>query len=1628
MKSEIHGINCSCCEKRSVEAGILLDEINAILNEFGNVETKSPKQETIDKFKEVANLFSKAISLSDYANFPKIAPENVVIGSVGTIEPLVKLVEAVFSLPDGEIDYDILKLDPNKKVGGKKVSEIAENPALDISQVIDFTKIPLDAFKNLKIALVPPTIDATVSLGFGPLSIGIQFKIGIKSISWAPAYKFQTPEAALENLKGTKYKKMLTESGKTDLATLKKLAKEQFANNQQATQTLEKATSPRDFFGMLNMLGLNIFEEIDVYAEAKKTYDDSQKVKEINQGMSLPDPEETLPKDIGKIDLCADNTPKPAVYRKEEIEKVHDELCNPPVDPVINTEIKLPNVDLPNPEEEKKKVNDFLSKAEECGKKMEDCGKEKAKANNRWWQYYELDLLNDISISYFGTMRDAYETYYGDLQSILKKRDSLVAQLALLNRERQVIYDDFQKFKNLATAPSPGALISATTTQFKAFTIEGTAIETDLEAYGANPLGAGSSLSELGGTLSADPAWVVDASLNILQNETQKTIKNRLSANTQAREAIISQIEGVGTAYNQYKDSIVANLSGTIEDIRKPLSSNSNLISNLVGYNYTRTNPPDSRVDTNKWTVQVAGPIYFRVVQLWNSCKNLQTDTTSNTQLANPSLQFAGVGGVASPLDSYISSLALPEIEGESIVRDRAGLYELVVWKPFYSAKRIDYFYTYQEQGYNKPKPEYNEKGELLGTTVKKKIVNGLNEEFVVEVPQNADGLTVDNDVAKVFLETLDTTLKAKVLDKISTIKKGTPYKNFINTKLYDAAKKEAAKVFFQGIENRSYLDGPRVLFGVSHLDDFRRKAEILELFKTKILEEQSAILLEIEGYDKCIEDGKKCIEEAAKKLGGGVGNNSTNLEKKCKETLGSDPVGEKLSDGSCPSLVKNCYWTEYTKIMQTVSLLPIPELDPQNLALRLFRYYPVALQIPVPVPVPAVLPTLAMGIPDPLISIPLPLLWQHIITVVTPLGVIVVWIALAGPVPSPFVMLVDEKGDATFMVTSRGPCSIPHPTVAGLNPLEETPLLDLLLPKPFLGVPISSPLGDLLAGNSEITASNPDSGKNVIDKLKEKIKTSLDQLEIKDPPSIGGNSEIASKRRAQIKRAFELVPPDIEVIESAIEEVFKLTADAIDKIKISDIKIPKDAQGLMIPTMGPDEVVDNLVKAIDTASSAPAQIANQVLADIGMAIKTISLTKKLKEAILKEVDTPEMRQFFIDLDQDITDLEDRLSFDVSLSDTEKIEKRVEIIKEVIKEPLQKAIQKVSPETLGFAALPIPIPPLPFPCYTSVSIPTVPPYIYTIILAFQAAPSIIDSLDAKTIAGLVSFELDLSNQLPNAEQLFYGSINGVLGAIPDIEVPNDLSDDMFKQTIGLLRTIPEKFKIGLPKPGLPIPIIIPGSLIKTTMKEAAKAALSAVTGTLISKIKEAIAENKPEKVIAVYLIIKGLFGAGLETIKGADIKAFIVGMFESNVYPALDAVSYLIDAANAVKAPYLSIIELFQFPPKPSLPFDFAPYYEISTDLLKSILDPAILLVLPPIFKVLPPIVTLIGASSTPARLFLTKLHPLKPVEKIPAWEQLSPQNIPFMLWLDQVVATAQRKSGFGSTYLLSAGGYQAIP
>jgi hypothetical protein len=83
--------------------------------------------------------------------------------------------------------------------------------------------------------------------------------------------------------------------------------------------------------------------------------------------------------------------------------------------------------------------------------------------------------------------------------------------------------------------------------------------------------------------------------------------------------------------------------------------------------------------------------------------------------------------------------------------------------------------------------------------------------------------------------------------------------------------------------------------------------------------------------------------------------------------------------------------------------------------------------------------------------------------------------------------------------------------------------LLDILLPPDLVKIDMSSGLGKLITGNIKNDTDNPDSGKNVIEKLKERIKTSFDGLEIPDSPMLSGNTPEVKARRAKIKKAFEI-------------------------------------------------------------------------------------------------------------------------------------------------------------------------------------------------------------------------------------------------------------------------------------------------------------------------------------------------------------------------------------------------------------------------------------------------------------------------------------------------------------------------
>jgi hypothetical protein len=139
-----------------------------------------------------------------------------------------------------------------------------------------------------------------------------------------------------------------------------------------------------------------------------------------------------------------------------------------------------------------------------------------------------------------------------------------------------------------------------------------------------------------------------------------------------------------------------------------------------------------------------------------------------------------------------------------------------------------------------------------------------------------------------------------------------------------------------------------------------------------------------------------KCFEDMEDDADGEAGCSDV------KAVLGSDPFFESLDgiDPSLPNFSQGCYWKEFAKLATMQGLFPMIN-NPTT-----FRYWPVGLVIPTP----------AL-----LIKIPLPQIWIPLITISTPLGVLVVFLNINGIFISPVIFFLSASGYKQHLVTVRG-------------------------------------------------------------------------------------------------------------------------------------------------------------------------------------------------------------------------------------------------------------------------------------------------------------------------------------------------------------------------------------------------------------------------------------------------------------------------------------------------------------------------------------------------------------------------------------------------------------------------------
>lgn len=151
------------------------------------------------------------------------------------------------------------------------------------------------------------------------------------------------------------------------------------------------------------------------------------------------------------------------------------------------------------------------------------------------------------------------------------------------------------------------------------------------------------------------------------------------------------------------------------------------------------------------------------------------------------------------------------------------------------------------------------------------------------------------------------------------------------------------------------------------------------------------------------------CFQEAAKAKA-----TNPDCEAKTLAKLGTDPLFIRTLDGTdakLPDMNNPCYWREFTKSLNKVSLLPFPDITSQ-----LFRYYPINNIIPTPV-----------GI----VMIPLPQRWINLFSLSTPLGTIVTFltlpVAIVGiPLPSVYIFYFSPDGRKYLLLAPNIPLLYP--------------------------------------------------------------------------------------------------------------------------------------------------------------------------------------------------------------------------------------------------------------------------------------------------------------------------------------------------------------------------------------------------------------------------------------------------------------------------------------------------------------------------------------------------------------------------------------------------------------------------
>lgn len=935
-------------------------------------------------------------------------------------------------------------------------------------------------------------------------------------------------------------------------------------------------------------------------------------------------------------------------------------------------------------------------------------------------------------------------------------------------------------------------------------------------------------------------------------------------------------------------------------------------------------------------------------------------------------------------VDDFLFQVKKAPKKLEKISQNPSGFFYRDFYNSFNSVDRVDSLFTYQEQGYLTPKVPNDQ----LSTQ---------------ESQEKLKDVKIDEDAAQEFLRNYSALEKARVAEKIESLKKRKFFQD-----LQEVAQRESSMVY--QVLSSTFTSGIAYISMKKHKTQILKEYEVISGFYSEILKK-------IESLTKISEEKQKCIDDQVR-----------NLEERYPVSdppslppPGSDPFGANPIDPRMPGPTKNYYWREFTKKLQTVSLMPIPDL--LNLRKRLFRYYPVGMQIPVPVP-PTVLPTLASGIPDKNISIPFPILWKHLVTLTLPVGQLVLWITYCAPFTfSPYLMYIDEKMNFTFLISPKGKVEVP---ARSLKWDEKSPVAKSLLEK----IPgIKVPLKDMPPLDSTQDPSKPDDSKSSMEELRNRIKLAIDKLD-SDATALSrernrDRSKLAEYRDT-INRSLDMETGgiDLKVVKDFLEELKKqVSKKTLKALDFEPFEIPK-TQKKRSGELSTVTEINNAISKVKALRSPGSLIESG----------SIDVEKILTSKCLSILDSPFGKKVASDLDRDLARLNTELRRLQEYNAKVIAKERSKTVAKKTKLIIQEAVKKIDAKALGFVSSPVNLLPanLPEPAFSDIKLEVTPPVVMAILESLKRLVNTIEIPDVEeAFYQQLSSNLNVSGRLPSGRDLLAQSLIAMnntilrLGAVPVPGWPNNIiypkSATMLKQAVKDAKNAIWKIKFRLEPGGIP-PIKITPDMVKKIAEPVVRTSVDTVFAVILEGFDKIVLEQSDLASIKLQnalQIFKAIFGSEIWDVKEQDVKTASIAIVKQVLQEIDSSLEKVMKVADVADKSFDSILKKFAPFSKQDTKIQDTPVMDIGAPLAKALMGSVTTGLVSGRIPTPPfPVVLLGCALGTNGWKALTNIDPFRAIEKLPPYERISMKNVPFLIFLDMMAATAQRYGGLASNYV----------